>query len=29
LIYTRLGNPIGRAELAALGGRAVEEPRVR
>jgi enoyl-CoA hydratase/carnithine racemase len=29
LIYTRLGNPIGTAELAAQGGRAAVEPRVR
>jgi hypothetical protein len=29
LIYTRLGNPIGQAELAARGSGAAAKPRVR
>ena len=29
LIYTRLGNPIGTAELAARGGPVKPEPRIR
>jgi len=29
LIYTRLGNPIGQAELAARGGGAAGKPRIR
>jgi enoyl-CoA hydratase/carnithine racemase len=29
LIYTRLGNPIGTAELAARGGKPSADPRIR
>ena len=29
LIYTRLGNPLGQAELAARGNGASTKPRVR
>ena len=29
LIYTRLGNPLGQAELAAQGNRDAAKPRVR
>ena len=29
LIYTRLGNPIGTAEVAARGGPVKSEPRLR
>jgi hypothetical protein len=29
LIYTRLGNPLGRAELAAQGEGAARQPKIR
>ena len=29
LIYTRLGNPLGRAELAKQGGGAARQPKIR